>query len=275
MSMDDDIIFVTAYKDIRRNEWNLFPRTTDDYIHYFYILADSIEYTLVVYIEEPILEKLLNEHTFRDNIIFKNLNDVDTFYNKFLDKEREIMNSESYKNKIPESRKYYPEHIYPEYTLINHSKINFIRHTKAEMPNYKYYAWIDFGIAQLDNGSKEANIENMPTDIAIEKLSENHILYHCVNEPPTERRTEDEMVASYDVYFLGSYFIVPKLLVENFESIWYSKLMKWQENGICDDDQNLILQIYYDIPQLFCKLCIHPLSRANWLQMFRALRRTK
>lgn len=268
----EDILFVTAYKEIGREQWELFPRSSEEYIQYFYNLVDAIEYKLVVYVEDKI-RKIFAGHVFKDNIIIKDLNEVDTFYNKFIDKEREIISSEEYRRKIPESRSKYPEHSYAEYNLINHSKVNFIRHSRNLFPNYKFYSWIDFGFGQLDNGSMEANYENMPRDIAIETLPETHIIYCCVKDPPVERLSEDEMLASYDIYFMGTYFIVPNGLVEEFEKIWYSKLVYWQTIGISDDDQNLILQIYYDIPWLFCRLCINPILQANWFEMFRALRR--
>ena len=51
---------------------------------------------------------------------------INTFYNKFLEIDRNVMNSDIYKNKIPIYRKNNPEHLYSEYNLINHSKINFV-----------------------------------------------------------------------------------------------------------------------------------------------------
>jgi len=268
----EDILFVTAYKDVGRSNWEGFQRTSLEYIRYFYNLADSIEYKLIVYVENTVRD-MFTGHVFKDNIIIKDLNEVDTFYNKFIDKERVIIASEEYQSKIPQSRKFFPEHIYAEYNLINHSKINFIRHSRNLFPNYKFYSWIDFGFGQLDNGSMEANYENMPRDITIETLPETHIIYCCVKDPPVERLSEDEMLASFNVYFMGTYFIVPNRLVEDFEKIWYSKLVYWHSLGISDDDQNLILQIYYDMPWLFCRVCINPIVLANSFEMFRILRR--
>jgi hypothetical protein len=39
-------------------------------------------------------------------------------------------------------------------------------------------------------------------------------------------------------------------LVENFETLWENKLIEWQEKYITDDDQNLVLQLYFDNPYL-------------------------
>jgi hypothetical protein len=90
----EDILFVTAYKEIGREQWELFPRSSEEYIRYFYNLVDAIEYKLVVYVEDKI-RKIFAGHVFKDNIIIKDLNEVDTFYNKFIDKEREIITRRS------------------------------------------------------------------------------------------------------------------------------------------------------------------------------------
>ena len=77
-------------------------------------------------------------------MIFKDMNDVDTFYDKYIDIDTEIINSDEYKSKIPSHRKNNPEHCQTGYNLINNSKICFIKHTKKYFSNYKFYSWIDF-----------------------------------------------------------------------------------------------------------------------------------
>ena len=258
----NDIIFTTAYKDINRGNWSNFIRSNKTYIDYFYNLADNIKYRLVVYVEFDIKELMIKEHTFNDNIIFIDMNSVDTFYNKYLEKDNVIINSEIFKGKIPENRKNKPECLYSEYNLINHSKINFVANTKQIFPNYKYYSWIDFG-------TMNEKIENIPNNIDI-SLLQNKITYHCVQSPPTERISEEEMLKSDQVYFLGSAFIVFRDLVEHFENIWENKIVQWQEQYITDDDQNLILQLYYDSPELFQKI-----ENTEWFGIYRKLQKIK
>jgi len=261
-SETNDIIFTTAYKDINRGNWNNFVRSNKTYIDYFYNLADNIKYKLVVYVECDIKEIMFNEHTFNDNIIFIDMNGVYTFYQKYLEKDKIIINSEIFKGKIPENRKNKPECLYSEYNLINHSKINFVANTKRIFPNYKYYSWIDFGIMN-------EKIENIPNNIDI-SLLQNKIIYHCVHPPPTERISEEEMLKSDQVYFLGSAFIVFRDLVEHFENIWEYKIIQWQEQYITDDDQNLILQLYYNCPGLFQKI-----ENTEWFGIYRKLQKIK
>ena len=207
------------------------------------------------------IKDIVNKNkTFEKNIIFENLNNVNTFYNTFIENDKKIIESDIYKNKIPDYRKISPEHVYSEYNLINHSKINFVRHTKMLYPNYLFYAWIDFG------RMNDAN-ENIPQTVNISLLPTNKITYHFVNEPPTNPINEHDMLKSNEVFLLGSSFIVPNNLVETFELIWKQKLLVWQNIFITDDDQNLVLQLYFDNPKLF-----HKIKNPKWYNMYYNLR---
>jgi hypothetical protein len=253
---NQEIIFVTAFKDIGRDKWNCYSLSNGRYIDYFYTLVNNIKYKLVVYLENDIKELVTKNKTFGENIIFKDLSSVNTFYNKYIENDKMIITSDNYKNKIPDYRANLPEHLYSEYNLINHSKINFVRNTKELYPNYLFYAWIDFG-------RMNESIDNIPKNIDISLLPSDKIVYHFVEEPPLQRIDENEMLTSNYVYMLGSSFIVPNKLVENFESNWEKKLIDWQNKNVTDDDQNLVLQLYFDNPELFYKI-----KNNKWYNMY-------
>jgi len=256
----ENIIFVTAFKDIGRINWKNYQRGNDEYFNYFYNLAKNINYTLIVYVETDIKNELKKRYSFNDNIIFKDFNEAEeTFFNKYMGAEKTIMSSSIYQSKIPPSRKFKnPEHIYPGYTLINHSKINFLTYTKKSYPNYLFYAWIDFGYLR--------DINNVPKDIDISKLPKK-IIYHVLKTPPKNRISPNEMLASEEVYLTGSSYIVHNSLVEKFELIWEYKILKWQLNYIADDDQNLVLQLYFDNPELF-----HLIQFEEWFSLYRLIK---
>lgn len=253
---NQEIIFVTSFKNIGRENWNCYNLSNGRYIDYFYTLVNNIKYKLVVYLENDIKEIVIKNKTFSENIQFEDLNRVDTFYNKYIENDKIIITSDIYKNKIPDYRQKLPEHLYSEYNLINHSKINFVRHTKELYPNYLYYAWIDFG-------RMNESIENIPKNIDMSLLPTDKIVYHFIEDPPLQRIDENAMLCSNYVYMLGSSFIVPNKLVENFESIWEKKLIDWQNKYITDDDQNLVLQLYFDNPELFSKI-----KNEKWYNMY-------
>ena len=252
------IIFTTAYKNINRKSWNHYGRTNEAYFDGFINLASNIKYKLVVYVEDDINNELLQKMNFGSNIIFINMQTIDTFYNQFLESDRKIINSEEYKRLIPDGRKINPEHIYSEYNLINHSKINFLKNTSIIFPEYDYYSWIDFGTINF-------NIGNIPKIVNFDMLSPK-IIYHCLQPPPTVRRTEVDMLRTDDIFFTGSSFIVYKDLIGEFESIYKNKIIEWQSKGITDDDQNLVYQIYYDHPELF-QIILNP----EWFALYRMI----
>ena len=251
---DENIIFVTAYKDIGRNKWKNYKRTNDEYINYFLNLTNNIQYKLVVFIEES-MNKKFKYYKFNPNIIFHDIDDVKTFFNKYIDKERDIINSIIYKSKIPNVRKNNPEHWCPEYNLINHSKINFVTHTKNLYPNYKFYSWIDFGCIR--------NLLDIPKNIEISKLKDNKITYHAINIPDKYINPND-MLSSFDIYLTGSMFVIDKNIIDDYELIYEKMLLEWYDRYICDDDQSLILQLYFKYTNLF-----NVIQDNNWYSLFR------
>lgn len=241
MKFTNDIIFVTAYKDICRGEWNVFRRSTKEYIDLFLKLAFNIKYTLVVYIENDILEKM-NIYDFPSNIIFKDLSKVNTFYNKYLEIDTSILESVEYKNKIPENRKNNPEHCSKGYNPINNSKICFVKDTKLNHSGYKFYCWLDFGTSNYD-------ILDHPTNLNIDIIKEK-ITYSCF-DIPSKRIEPNIMLKTNKIYFTGTPIIIYSDYVEILYDLWEKKLKDFYSNKITDDDQNVILQIYFDNPELF------------------------
>ena len=252
-----NILFITAFKDINRKEWKLYNRTNQEYYECFFKLCQLIEFNLVVYLEKNICEELKASYIFTPNIIFKEFDEVNTFLKKYLEEDQRVMSSFIYKNKIPFDRKNHPEHLYSEYNLINHSKINFVRDAKETYPYYDFYSWIDFGYV------KDQISIPYKANINPNKLPEK-IIYQCLKYPDLNRKINpNSMLTSYDIYLTGSSFIVHKELVEILEQIWNDKIKEWHINYISDDDQNLVIQLYYDHPELFYLIQYH-----EWFSLF-------
>jgi hypothetical protein len=237
------IIFFTVFKDIGRETWNAkYKRQNNDYFFYFKQLIDNIEYPLVVYVQSHVLKELVNAMTFKNNIMLVDASSIPTFLETHLVKEREIMESDEYKQKIPEDRKLLPEHCVPEYTLMTHSKIQFLSYTKKLCPGYDYYSWIDFGFVRDD-------LTVLPKNIDFSKLGEN-ILFNNLNNP-SRHYDANTMLKSGEIYIAGGSFVVHSHLVEIFERIYTEKLNEWQKNCIADDEQSLIYQLTYTHKHLF------------------------
>ena len=252
--LKQDILFVTAFKNIHRDQWKVHARSVEEYLNNFMILT-KLPYTLVVYVEPEIKKQI----PLLPNVIVRDFDEVDTFYDKYLERDKQIMKSEAYQSMVPERRKIHPEHLYSDYNFINHSKINFVSHAKHLYPHYAFYSWVDFGFSGV--------LKNIPCPIRVSSLPKK-VIYQTMNTPISI--SEEEMLASEDVYFAGSAFIVHHSLVDPFEKKYEQKIKEWQTRGITDDDQNLVLQIYLDDPSFF-----HTVYHKNWRMLYSLLTPSK
>lgn len=248
------ILFVTAFRDIHRESWDVIPRTVEEYIRQFMNLANTIQYRLIVFIN-PTIRRQLESYTFYENMEFHDLESVPSFYDKYIDVERTIISSEEFQKKVPEDRKKAPEHWCAEYTMVNHSKINYVKKAKEIYPNYTYYSWLDFGCIRN-------TLLDVPMHCDLSKL-EKKITYLAL-KMPTTRRSPEEMVASHDVYLSGSQFILHTDLIDTFHTLYENKILEFQKQYICDEDQGIVLQLYYDNPDLF-----QLFESSEWFSLFR------
>ena len=249
------------FKNIGRSSWNNFRRSEQEYLDYFKYLVETIDYPLVVYVENPILKKLvaLESVKLRSNIMLVDSSTVKTYLDTHLESEKQIMNSEAYKQKIPEGRKRAPEHTIPTYTLLNHSKIQFLMHTKKTIPGYDYYAWIDFGFVR--NGK----LETLPKNIDFAKLG-NKIIVNNLYSLPKQAISAEEMLSKNETFFAGNSYIVPSSLIEPFQNAYTKKLDEWKAKGIADDDQNLMYQLWVDDKDMF--EILHS-GHDNWFALYK------
>jgi hypothetical protein len=255
----NDILFITAYKDIGRSNWITHKRTTDDYLNYFLNILENIEYKLLVFLDDDVKEKILNICSIRENIIFLKLSDVELFYDTYLETQKNVMGSLEFQKKVPIHRfRKHPETWSAKYNLINHSKVNFVRHSKQLYPEYKFYSWIDFGFVR--------DCSSLPKKLNVSKFPEK-IMYQSFKTPDLNNRINAiQMLQINEPFIAGSAFIVPNSLVEKFENIYEKKIIQWEENYISDDDQSLVLQLYYENPSLF-----YLILENEWFSLYKHL----
>jgi hypothetical protein len=234
----------------------LHPRTNDEYFEYFFKLAKNIKYNLVVYLDNDVKTFLLSKMEFGPNVIFKNINNVFTFIDKYLEDDKRIISSEIYKNKIPTERKQNPEHIYSEYNLMTASKFNFLNNARTCYPEYSFYAWIDFGYVREES--------SVPKNIDVNLLPKK-ITCHTILNPP-QYISPEFMLKSYDIYITGGGYILHSSIIDKFEKLCDKKIKEWHNKFITDDEQSLVLQIYFDNPDLF-----HLIQDNNWFSIFKIL----
>ena len=223
---------------------------------YFSKLVDNIDYPLVLYTTPDILEKIVSTICLKPNILLVDSSRLSTYSETHISRERSIMASDEYKKKIPAVRKNVPEHTIAEYTLINHSKVQYIAHTKKIMPGFDYYSWLDFGFGQND-------VSVVPRNINYRKLTAK-IIYNNMDTLPKSRLDANTMLTTNEIYLCGGSLIVHTSLVERFEALYTKKLDEWQTQCIADDDQNLVYQLYCENPELF-----HLVPTQKYCSMFK------
>ena len=250
--------YITSYYDINREKWtNKFQRNFDDYLKTFepFINLFNKEYCgddeMIVFIDIKYFEKLqflINSKPNKSNITLHILNNEimnELPMWKTLEKERVIMNMESFKNLLGE-RYIYPEHNYPEYTLINHVKIDIVcRAIKLNLSKHNIFAWVDFGFF-----AKDINIPNFLLDISNFNLDK--INYSLIN--PIEKIDFDIKYTLLNAPEVigGFFFLGCKEKMLEYQKLYHETLDYFQNTlQIADDDQHLVLQCVYKNPDLF------------------------
>lgn len=251
--------YITAYYDIGRDKWNnKFARTFENYISSFEPFIDLFhsdkcqDDEMIVFIDAKYynhLENLIKSKNNETKITLIKLcedlmNELPMW--KTLNKEREIMKQSSFKQLLFD-RVIYPEHNYPEYTLINHCKIDLVcKAIELNISNNDVFAWVDFGFF----GDKN-NIPQTLLDVSTFNLEK--INYTLIN-PIDEKKDNDVFYnLRYAPEVIGGFFFLgvkEKLL--KYQKIYHEILDYFQNTlSICDDDQHLVLQCYFQNPYIF------------------------
>lgn len=268
---DNDITLVTAFIDIGRNNWknNDYKRTTDFYIDSF-LKYLTYPYKMVCYIDEKYVDRVLDiyEKSQYKNKQFISINrnwlDSNIHAWKLIENDRIILNSQEFKNTmayrlnfmypdgIPETNvkeHLFPENIYPEYNVTNHSKIDFINHAiKNGYISTYFTGWSDFGYFS----SFHSDGCSLPTNIIdTSKLNRNKISICLIRDVvDTDRDMISTLIYAYEV-FIGSFYAGPTHIMEEFQSLYHDGVIELYKNQISDDDQHIYIRCHIKKPDIF------------------------
>jgi hypothetical protein len=259
--MNKRVCYVSAYLDIGRSNWKTYKRTTEYYIECFMSHIDMFlnnldiinDYEMIVYIDNKYYDLLkikiyekdeksilpiklipINEKWLNENLVLW----------KRLEKEKKVMEKEEFKILLGNRKYLYPECWNAKYTLINHSKIDFVCHSIKNYTNAEYICWCDFGY--------HANKDRIPKKlIDINKLCDDKIIYTMIN--PIQK---EDLNIYFTLYYAretfgGFFFIGKKEKLLEFQKLYHEIHLSLLNNNICDDDQGLLTQIYAERPNLF------------------------
>jgi len=259
----NSICYVTAYLDIGRENWKTFKRTPDEYFNFFYNyinLFKNDESSFFVFIDKKHFNVIHNQTKDIKNIILIEIDrdwlDKNLPMWKTLEKERDNMNSDTYKEKI-KHRNQCPETYIPEYTLINHCKIDFIGHViDNNLSKSEYYCWLDFAYL-----TKPELIPNKLVDI--NKINRDKINYTILQLP-----TQEDFNPLFTLHYArevvsGGVFIGNRQKMKEYQRLYYESLDYYQNTlNIADDDQSIILYCFSRNCELFSLYNLHRWSVA-------------
>jgi len=227
--MNNSVLFVTAFKDLGREDWAGFKRPVSQYIEWFRNLS-VLPIRLICFCDKDIESLLQNTCDFYNTYPYEE----QTTFLQFIDKERDIMNSTDFKNIVRHRND--PETNKPGYNSVNHNKFWFIKKARSMLPNYTYYAWVDFGCyRERDAGSFQYDFSSLGNKIVygvpkkIDIVSLLSPINACIN--------------MNNQCLFGSEFFCPSDLVEWYYNEYYNMVMYYYSQNLVDDDQEIVKQI--------------------------------
>jgi len=212
--------FVTAFMDMKRDFWNgTLERTNREYLSRFRRLMRLRE-PLVVFIDDTLLKEV-NTIVYEDRPpgVYTLIIPIDRMFLyeniyswSLINREKEIMESIQYRSLLPPHLRHLPEHNIPEYTLMNHAKIDFINYVISHIHNEQYdrYVWIDFGYLHQDNLVPKKPFR---TDF----LSNNTITYMALKRPTRKDGDPFHSLLHPSQTVTGGFFTGTIILLKNYQ----------------------------------------------------------
>jgi hypothetical protein len=266
MSMRKCIYFITCFYDIGRSSWKNFSRTFDDYLKEFepfkeiFSREESFRYKLYVFMDEKWVGKFtdfLYDKCSNKNICILPINEE--WLKKHtqwgdLEEERKVMESNEFK-KLVENRIKFPETHIPEYTMINHIKIDLLNYMYEYIIEgdliKSYLAWVDFGFFKKDHllRDKEKYIPQRLLDIDL--FDPDKVHYTIIEEINDEDLDVYYTLKNAPEKIAGYFFILRANKIKFYHKLYTRTVKDLRQLNCVDDDQHIVLQCYARCPNLF------------------------
>lgn len=255
-----EITMVTAFLDIGRSNWNKCVKSTKDfYIESFknYLLLD---YKMVIFLDDTLLCEFIEDSKLNplkyNNKIFIPIN-IEWLKKNLLswkqyDVVKNIMQSKEYINLLKDRiEQEYPENIFPEYNIVNHSKIDFIHFVINNnlIPKNDFICWTDFGYHYSVYGKNFYKFPNNTIDIR--KLNQEKINFCLHNKILQEDFNPYFTLVNAKVTFTGGFFGANQENMLKLYELYHECLNDFYSNNLSDDDQHIYLRCFIKNPNMF------------------------
>lgn len=245
--MNKSLCLVSAFVDIRRENWTTFSRSIGQYLCHFYQYT-KLHHEMIIFIDEKHFESLRNLCSNNPNIKLISINDnwmkehIHAYQNLY--RETEIMNSEEFKQLVSH-RLGHPECSKPLYNTMQHAKIDFVCHViNNKLSESSYYAWTDFGYFQDPRKIPQK-------DLDLSKFDLDKINFQAISELTNQDAdtiytltTAPERVGGF--FYLGNR---DNLLL--YQELYHTICQEFHDMNIVDDDQHIMIKCIFRNPNLF------------------------
>lgn len=246
------VCIITAYLDINRSEWKHFQRNTTTYINNFLPYLNMKE-ELIVFIDDKYYLQTLKEiiNSQKKNVILIPINNewmeknIQTW--TYLPIEKHIMNTDIYKRLI--NGKTNPEYNIPEYNIIVHSKVDFVKYViENNLSKSEYYCWSDFGFFKNEN---KIIPDGMILDL--NRFAKEKINFFLLNEIYNSDGNLLNTLVNPRETIGGFFFLSHKDILLKYNQMYKDVLLNdFYKIGIVDDDQHITLRCVMRFPEMFC-----------------------
>lgn len=250
---EEEYRFVTAFYDIGRGQWgDKYARSTETYFERFLLLL-NMNLPLVVFIDDRYLSRTIEliravEQSRSGELLQIELVPMnDQFLADHIQSwgyvpiESEIMSSESYITMAARrNEKGTPETLYPQYTCINHAKVDFISYyidTYASS-SLSHIGWVDFGYFT-------EKFEVVPFKLSKELLFNDHVNFIAHGDILEEESDPSHVFTNVPIKIHGAFWFGSITAVQRYKNVYHQCVLEMHDKRIADDDQTVALCCYF------------------------------
>ena len=266
IDMEARVLWVTAYKHLGREKWHS-ARSFEEYLTCFERIRHLDP---VCFIDEP------HASAVKVSRILP-YDEQDTFFPKYLLRQREILESDDFLMPIPKTS--WAAFESAEYSIVNFSKTCLLRRASELFPGYTHYAWIDFGYAKKPGDAVPEHFE------CTRLIDHDKILIAACRDVFLDdsgvpmygawgsTNPQDATVYNWnnphrvhkDFHYLlqCNLYIVPKNLTHWLEREMERSIQRHHDLGIANHDEPFFLPIIHDFRNRF-RIYIKTLWTADW-----------
>lgn len=238
--MKRNVAIVTAFFDIKRDNWKSYSRTEDKYFEYFSLLC-KVDNPIFVVTQEKYVEKIKKIRNDANVLILDLFND----FKELLNKIENVLKNKDFISKVNPKllKNQNPEYTHPEYNLVTYLKSFYVNHViencdvKEDM-----ISWVDFGYVRSKETLK--NRKSLIVDFDINK-------FHIFTLKKINKVNIKSAILNNEVYIAGGSLIGSKQNWIQFNKLIEKSINDLIELNILGNDESLYLKVFLENRSFF------------------------